>query len=105
MCISDWSSDVCSSDLEGRCQELAEKWLNDTITVAERQEFDRCYNDDQGGADIHLPEKFVDEYEHKNRIYSAIDKQITNDRRVRFGLSRKWSVAAAAIVIISLGLY
>ncbi len=94
------------SGSEERYQELAGKWLNNTITPEEGEEFAQWYNSGQDNQ-IELPENFAcDEDELKSRIYSNIHNKsfITKNRTI--GFSAKWYAAAAVIlVILSTGLY
>ena len=61
---------------EERYQELAEKWLNNTISQEEKMEFAQWYNSGQD-KDIQLPENYVgDEKELEARIYYEIDNVV-----------------------------
>ena len=85
---------------EERYQELAEKWLNNTITQDEREEFAQWYNSGQD-KDINLSENYVsNEKELEARIYSEIDSAISAvDNHSFFRAYRWYSVASAAAII------
>lgn len=85
---------------EERYQELAEKWLNNTISQEEKMEFAQWYNSGQD-KDIQLPENYVgDEKELEARIYYEIDNVISADDNPSFFRTSKWySVASAAAII------
>lgn len=87
-----------------RYQELAAKWLNGTISDAEKEEFAQWY---QSHADesLELPESFAgSEAELKERIHMNICKEIhrSNIRRIGHWPSLR-RVAAAAILVVSVG--
>lgn len=91
---------------EERYQELAVKWLNNTINPDEREEFAQWYNAGQDN-DIHLPENFAgSEKDLKKRIYSRIDNRLVIHHRKGSNLFQRWySVAAIILIILSTGLY
>ncbi|MFA6944442.1 MAG: FecR family protein [Pedobacter sp.] len=89
-----------------RYQELAEKWLNNTISPQESEEFAQWYNSGQD-ADINLPKDFANnDQELKNRIFSGINENISDpvfSSPINF---QRWFAAAAVILIVfSAGLY
>ncbi|SDM35691.1 FecR protein [Daejeonella rubra] len=85
---------------EERYQELAEKWLNNTITQDEREEFAQWYNSGQD-KDINLSENYVsNEKELEARIYSEIDSATSAVDNPSFFRTYRWySVASAAAII------
>ncbi len=91
---------------EERYQELAEKWLNNTITSQEREEFDLWYSVGQDN-DVHLTKGFArNEKELQKRIYSKINRGISAREKRPFRISQNWYAAAAIILfILSIGLY
>lgn len=89
-----------SFNSEERYQELAEKWLNNTITSEEKQEFARYYSDGQDD-DVNLPVSFAaDELELEDRIYSVIHRSTSESIRQRSGWTQKWYAAAAVLIAI-----
>jgi hypothetical protein len=85
-----------------RYQELAEKWLNNTITQDEKVEFSQWYNSEQD-KDINLAENFVtNEKELELRIYAEIDNVISADDNPSFFITSKWSSFASAAAIIAM---
>jgi len=94
---------------EERYQELAEKWLNNTISQEEKMEFAQWYNSGQD-KDIQLPENYVgDEKELEARIYNEIDHVISFQDDSSLISFNKWyafaSAAAIITVILSFSLY
>ncbi|MGV3686499.1 MAG: FecR family protein [Daejeonella sp.] len=90
---------------DARYQELAAKWLNNTISEKEKEEFSSWYNSGQD-SDYSLPPDYAgSDEELKARIYASIETQLAPPEKVnRF--NRKWYPAAAAVLImISAGLY
>lgn len=89
---------------EERYRELALKWLNNTISSEEREEFARWYNTGQDH-DIDIPESFAsDEEELKNRIYLNIESGISRRPVNRVSLFRT-AAAAIVLIILSASLY
>lgn len=86
---------------EERYQELAAKWLNNTATQDEREEFAQWYNSGQD-KDINLSENYVsNEEELEARIYSRIDNAISASDNPSFLRNYRWySVASAAAIIV-----
>ena len=89
-----------------RYQELAEKWLNHTITSEEIEEFSRWYNANQDD-EVFLPKKFAgNEQELKKRILSAVNDSITEPAPRSVYSTQKWYAAAALILVVfSVGFY
>jgi len=89
-----------------RYQELAEKWLNKSINPQEREEFAQWYNSGQDN-DINLPKDFAgNDQELKKRIFSGINKNISNSVIPSAYKFQRWFAAAAIItVVFSAGIY
>jgi transmembrane sensor len=90
---------------EERYQELAAKWLDNTISEEERNEFSSWYNTAQD-RDFNVPQSYAgSDQEIKERIYANIDKTIGRSAKiVRF--TKQWVAAAAVVLLIlSTGLY
>lgn len=89
-----------------RYQELAEKWLNNTISSQEVEEFSKWYNIGQDD-DISLLKDFAgNEEELKNRIFLGIADSISEPILPSTYNYKTWYAAAAMIlVVLSLGLY
>jgi ferric-dicitrate binding protein FerR (iron transport regulator) len=90
-------------------QQLAEKWMNGTITPEEEREFAQWYNEDQN-KEIEVPRSFVPgEEEHGQRILQQIhslramaESSMTAEpfparRRIRVGT---WLAAASVLLIL-----
>ncbi|HLU89691.1 MAG TPA: FecR family protein [Cyclobacteriaceae bacterium] len=87
-------------DPEERYRELAEKWLNGSITAEEQEEFSRWYNSGQDKA-VHIPDGFAkSDGELKHRIFSKIKKKISRDRPPKSQL--RWGYAAAVLMCTGL---
>ncbi|MGZ3873226.1 MAG: hypothetical protein ACXVJD_09930, partial [Mucilaginibacter sp.] len=85
-----------SRDAETRYQELATKWLNNTITPDEKVEFAAWYNADQDKP-VDLPPTFVEDDEAlRERILNKINQAI-NEKNPWFKkiISPKWLTIAA----------
>lgn len=91
---------------EERYQELAEKWLKNTITSQECEKFAQWYNAGQDNA-INLPKDFAsNDQELKNRIFSGINDNISDSSYPSAFKFQRWYAAAAVILItLSAGLY
>ena len=86
------------SIFDQRRQELAEKWLRNTISREEQEEFAQWYNSDQEN-DFIVPESFsTNEEELKNRIFTKISQQIPKSPSAKY--YRIWYAAAAIILLI-----
>ena len=85
---------------EERYQELAVKWLNNTIKPDEKEEFAQWYNSGQD-KNINLSENFVsNEKDLEVRMYSEIENAITaGDMPLIYRNYRWYSVASAAAII------
>lgn len=93
-----------SPNSEERYQELAYKWLNNTISHEEKEEFSAWYNSGQDET-FNIYENYaLDDEEIKRRIFKRINKGISTRSKI-FHLSRVWYSAAAVILILSSGLY
>lgn len=81
-----------------RYQELAEKWLNGTITPEEEKEFAQWYNKDQD-APLEIPAAVAgSEEEHRRLLLTAINRQ----RMPVVAFRRRWIHAASAAAILML---
>lgn len=91
---------------EERYQELAAKWLNNTISSSEAEEFANWYNSAQTD-EIRLPDNYAaNEEELKSRIFDSVNEQIFPVEGVSDNNFRKWYAAAAVItVLLAVGLY
>ena len=78
--------------------ELAEKWMLGTITVAEKQEYARWYNDIAPGATLEVGEQAE---AYKRRIWAKIAARKGDRRRIR----RLGWVAAASVLVLGTGAY
>lgn len=89
-----------------RYQELAEKWLNHTISRQEIEDFSKWYNARQDD-DVSLPENFAsNEQELKKRIFLGINDNISKPVLPSVFKFQKWYAAAALVlVVLSIGLY
>ena len=64
---------------ETRYRELAQKWLDGTITAAEKQEFAAWYNADQD-APVDIPSKFAESEDAlRERILNKINSEIFDE--------------------------
>ncbi len=60
-----------------RYQELAEKWLNNTISPQESEEFLQWYNSGQD-SDVYIPRDYAEgDQDLKKRIFAEINQNIT----------------------------
>jgi hypothetical protein len=81
-----------------RHQELAEKWLNHTISKEESEEFLQWYNSGQEN-DIYIPRDYADnDQELKKRIFAQINHNISEPISSSNSF-KTWIAAAAAIII------
>jgi len=81
-----------------RYQELAEKWLNHSISEEESQEFFQWYNSAQEN-DIYIPRDYADnDLDIKKRIFSQINHNIS-EPLTSSNSFKTWFSAAAAIII------
>jgi transmembrane sensor len=81
-----------------RHQELAEKWLNNTISKEESEEFFQWYNSEQEN-DIYIPRDYADnDQELKKRIFAQINHNISEPVSSSYSF-KTWISAAAAIII------
>ena len=85
---------------EKRCCELAQKWLDGTITAAEKQEFAAWYNADQD-APVNIPSAFAESEEAlRERILDKINNQIfKTSRPAKKALLWLTSIAASLLVV------
>jgi len=94
-------------DPEKRYQELASKWLNNTISQDEKKEFAAWYNANQEN-EVLIPEFLADnEEEHKQRILNKISQAVSfNDKQARRRVVPLWWAAAAALfAVLLVGIY
>jgi ferric-dicitrate binding protein FerR (iron transport regulator) len=89
-----------------RYQELAEKWLNHSISEEESQEFFQWYNSAQEN-DIYIPRDYADnDLDIKKRIFSQINHNISEPLTSSNNFKTWFSAAAAIIIaIISFSLF
>jgi transmembrane sensor len=90
-----------------RYQELAEKWLNNTISPQESDEFLQWYNSGQE-KDIYIPRDYAEnDQELKRRIFSEINHNISEPVLSTSYRIQSWFAAAAAVIIavFAAGLY
>jgi len=83
-----------------RYQELAEKWLNNTISTQESGEFFQWYNKEQEN-DIFIPKDYAEnDQELKKRIFDEINQNISDSDASRSYSSQTWFAAAAVIIAV-----
>ncbi len=89
-----------------RYQELAEKWLNNTISQQESEEFFQWYNSGQE-KDIYIPKDYAEnDHELKKRIFAEINQNISDPVYSKSYSVQRWFAAAAIIVaVLAAGLY
>jgi transmembrane sensor len=89
-----------------RYQELAEKWLNNTISPQENEEFLQWYNNGQEN-DIYVPRDYADsDQELKRRIFAEINQSISEPVTSSSYRVQSWFAAAAVIIaVFAAGLY
>ncbi len=89
-----------------RYQELAEKWLNNTISPQESEEFLQWYNSGQEN-DIYIPRDYADnDQELKGRIFAEINQSISEPVYSTSYRNQSWFAAAAVIIaVIAAGFY
>ncbi len=89
-----------------RYQELAEKWLNNTISPQENEEFLQWYNSGQEN-DIYISRDYADsDQELKRRIFSEINQSISEPVTSPSYRVQSWFAAAAVIIaVFAAGLY
>ena len=81
-----------------RFYELAEKWLNGTITEKEKKEFSEWYNNEED-THLNIPEKFASSEEHlRTRIFSVISRK--QNRTSRTAIMKKPAVVAASFILL-----
>ncbi|MDP2413518.1 FecR family protein [Daejeonella sp.] len=89
-----------------RYQELAEKWLNNTISPQESEEFLQWYNSGQEN-DIYIPRDYAEsDQELKRRIFAEINHNISEPILSPSYRIQSWFAAAAVIIaVFAAGLY
>jgi ferric-dicitrate binding protein FerR (iron transport regulator) len=89
-----------------RYQELAEKWLNNTISPQENEEFLQWYNSGQEN-DINIPRDYADsDQDLKRRIFAEINQSISEPVSSPSYRIQSWFAAAAVIIaVFAAGLY
>ena len=81
-----------------RYQELAEKWLNHSISEEESEELFQWYNNAQEN-DIYIPRDYAEnDQELKKRIFSQINHTISEPSLSSSNNFQNWFAAAAAIM-------
>lgn len=85
--------------------ELAEKWMNGTITPEEEKEFSVWYNSDQNRL-VELPKTFIgSSSEHHTRMVKNLNRKIGYTQHHRLYKVRMISIAAAVILISGLVIF
>lgn len=85
---------------EKRYRELAQKWLDGTITSAEKQEFAAWYNADQD-APVDIPSEFTENEDVlRERILDKINSQIFNQRPGQGKKTMLWVASIAASLVM-----
>lgn len=89
-----------------RYQELAEKWLNNTISPQESEEFLQWYNSGQD-YDIYIPRDYAEgDQDLKKRIFAEISQSISEPVSSSSYRIQSWFAAAAVIIaVFAAGLY
>ncbi|ASU34466.1 FecR family protein [Mucilaginibacter xinganensis] len=87
--------------MENRYQELAKKWLDNTITPAEQAEFAAWYNSDQDRP-VNIPLAFAENEEAlRQRILNKINRDIKKKPEPALTLVPAWLKVAASILLLS----
>ena len=87
---------------EKRYRELAQKWLDGTITSAEKREFTLWYNADQD-APVDIPSEFAESEDVlRERILVKINNQIFNRTSGPGKKALAWLTSIAASIVIVL---
>lgn len=85
--------------------ELAEKWMNGTITSDEEKEYAQWYNSDQN-MPIELPKSFVHtSAEHQKRMMEGLNHKSGIHLNTRVFFIRRIAAAASILLFVSIGLY
>ncbi len=90
-----------------RLQELANKYLKGTITIAEQAEFDNWFNS-KSQNELIFPEKFaMSGEEHAKMLLDKIDARIIEANKVSqpYQLWKKIAISAVVLLILSFGAY
>jgi len=89
-----------------RYQELAEKWLNNTISPQEIEEFLQWYNNGQEN-DVYVPSDYAEnDQELKKRIFAEINQNISDPVVSSSYSFQTWFAAATVIfAVFAAGLY
>jgi transmembrane sensor len=90
-----------------RLQELANKYLKGTITIAEQAEFDDWFNS-QSKNELIVPETFAGSgREHAKMLLDRIDDRIVEAGKISqpYQLWKKIAIAAIVLLILSFGAY
>ncbi|OZA59073.1 MAG: hypothetical protein B7X75_04395 [Sphingobacteriales bacterium 39-40-5] len=89
-----------------RYQELAERWLNNTISPQESEEFFQWYNSGQEN-DVYIPKDYADsDQDLKKRIFAEINHNISEPILSPSYRIQSWFAAAAVIIaVFAAGLY
>jgi transmembrane sensor len=83
-----------------RYQELAEKWLNNTISPQESEEFLQWYNSGQDN-DIYIPRDYAEgDQDLKKRIFAEISQSISEPVSSSSYRIQSWFAAAAVIMAV-----
>lgn len=87
-----------------RYSELAEKWLNGTITEEEKEEFAQWYAQEENSP-LNVPADFAgSEQELRRRLYNKITKARKKEGKI-ISIRKNVKVAVAAIFILAAGLW
>lgn len=85
---------------EERYWELAEKWLNGTITPEEAEEYARWYNSIDDEDTLEVPANWAaDREEHRLKILDQLNRK--RNRVIHLKKRRYWTVAAAILLLIT----
>ena len=83
-----------------RYQELAEKWLNNTISPQESEEFLQWYNSGQD-SDVYIPRDYAEgDQDLKKRIFAEISQSISEPVSSSSFRIQSWFAAAAVILAV-----
>jgi len=91
--------------LNKRYFELAEKWMNGTITPDEEKEYAQWYNSDQN-ITVELPASFVtSQTMHEKRMLEELNRKSGINGNTRIFFIKRFAAAASILLFVSIGLY
>jgi len=91
--------------LNKRYFELAEKWMNGTITPDEEKEYAQWYNSDQNRT-VELPASFVpSQTAHEKRMLEELNRKSGINVNTRYFFIKRIAAAASILLFVSIGLY